>query len=106
MAEAKKTVVVIEDESEMIDLVRLILERRGLKVVGALTGREGLETVRRVKPDLILLDLMLPNMDGWEVYRQIKADPELWHIPIITVPGPKSQSIDDALRRHMRSLGK
>jgi two-component system response regulator VicR len=101
MAEAKKTVVVIEDESEMIDLVRLILERRGLKVVGALTGCEGLETIRRVKPSLILLDLMLPDMDGWEVYRQIKADPELKDIPIITTPTTKYQSIDDVIKRYL-----
>lgn len=100
MAEAKKTVVVIEDEPGVIDLVRLILERKGLKFVGALTGREGLETVRRVKPSLILLDLMLPNMDGWQVYQQIKADPELRHIPIKVITA-KSQSIDDVLRRYM-----
>jgi len=105
MAEAKKTVVCIEDEPEMIDLIRLILERRGLEVVGALTGREGLETVRRVKPDLILLDLMLPDMDGWELYRQIKADPELRHIPIQVVTA-RAEGIDDALRRHLRSFGK
>jgi len=101
MAEAKKTVVCIEDESEMIDLVRLILERRGLKVVGALTGCEGLETIRRVKPSLILLDLMLPDMDGWEVYRQIKADPELKNIPIITTPTTNYQSIDDVIKRYL-----
>jgi CheY-like chemotaxis protein len=101
MAEAKKTVVCIEDEPEMIDLIRLILERRGIEVVGALTGREGLETVRRVKPSLILLDLMLPDMDGWEVYRQIKADPELKDIPIITTPTTKYQSIDDVIKRYL-----
>ena len=100
MAEVKKTVVVIEDEAGVIDLVRLILERRGFKVVGALTGREGLETIRRVKPDLILLDLTLPDMDGREVHRQIKADPELRHIPIQVITA-KSQSIDDVLRRYL-----
>ena len=101
MAEAKKTMVVIEDEPAVIDLVRLILERRGFKVVGALTGREGLETIRRVKPSLILLDLMLPDMDGWEVYRQIKADPELKNIPIITTPTTNYQSIDDVIKRYL-----
>ena len=105
MAEAKKTVVVIEDESGMIDLVRLILERKGLKVIGALTGREGLETIRRVKPGLILLDLTLPDMDGQEVYRQIKADPELRHIPVQVV-GAMAEGNDDVLRRYLRSLGK
>ena len=105
MTDVKKTVVVIEDEAAMIDLVRLILERKGLKVVGALTGGEGLETIRRVKPGLILLDLTLPDMDGQEVYRQIKADPELRHIPIQVV-GAMAEGNDDVLRRYLRSLGK
>jgi len=105
MAEAKKTVVVIADEPAVIELARLVLERRGFEVVGAVTGREGLETIRRVKPDLILLDLMLPDMDGWQFYRKIKADPELRHIPIQVVTA-RAEGIDEALKRHMRSLGK
>ena len=74
MAEMNKKVVYIEDEPEMIDLVRLILGRKGFEVIGANGGIEGLDTVRRERPDLVLLDLMMPDMDGWEVYQQIKAD--------------------------------
>jgi len=100
MADTKKTVVVVEDEAEMVDLIRLILGRRGIQVVGASTGREGLETVRCIKPDLVLIDLMLPNMDGWEVYQQIKADPELKGIKVI-VTTAKDQGIDDVLGPHV-----
>lgn len=96
-------VVCIEDEPEMIDLVSLILGRQGFDVIGANGGVEGLETVRKEKPDLILLDLMMPDMDGWEVYQQIKADEELRQIPVIVVTA-KAQSIDKVLGLHIAKV--
>jgi DNA-binding response OmpR family regulator len=98
-----KRVVCIEDEPEMIDLVRLILGRRGFDVTGANGGREGLETVQREKPDLVLLDLMMPDMDGWEVYQRIKSDEELREIPIVVVTA-KAQSIDKVLGLHIAKV--
>jgi two-component system response regulator VicR len=62
-----------------------------------------LEIVRREKPDLILLDLMMPDMDGWEVYQQIKADAELRVIPVIVVTA-KAQSIDKVLGLHIAKV--
>jgi len=103
MAEDKKKVVCIEDEPEMIDLVKLILGRKGFELTGAMGGREGLETVRRVKPDLVLLDLMMPDMDGWEVYQQMKADAEMQKIPVIVVTA-KAQSIDKVLGLHIAKV--
>jgi two-component system response regulator VicR len=103
MAEDKKVVVCIEDEPEMIDLVKLILGRKGFDLVGAVGGREGLETVRKLKPDLVLLDLMMPDMDGWEVYQQMKADDELKDIPVIVVTA-KAQSIDKVLGLHIAKV--
>ena len=103
MAEKKKVVICIEDEPEMIDLVQLILGRKGFDLVGAVGGREGLETVRRLKPDLVLLDLMMPDMDGWEVYQQMKADDELKNIPVIVVTA-KAQSIDKVLGLHIAKV--
>jgi len=99
----QKRVVCIEDEPEMIDLVRLILGRKGFKVIGADGGIEGLEIVRREKPDIILLDLMMPDMDGWEVYQQIKADTELRSIPVVVVTA-KAQSIDKVLGLHIAKV--
>ncbi len=99
----QKRVVCIEDEPEMIDLVRLILGRKGFKVIGANGGIEGLEIVRREKPDIILLDLMMPDMDGWEVYQQIKADTELRAIPVVVVTA-KAQSIDKVLGLHIAKV--
>jgi len=103
MAEEKKVVVCIEDEPEMIDLVKLILGRKGFDLIGAVGGREGLETVRRLKPDLVLLDLMMPDMDGWEVYQQMKADEELKDIPVVVVTA-KAQSIDKVLGLHIAKV--
>jgi DNA-binding response OmpR family regulator len=103
MEEEKKVVVCIEDEREMIDLVKLILGRKGFDLVGAVGGREGLETVRRLKPDLVLLDLMMPDMDGWEVYQQIKADDRLKDTPVIVVTA-KAQSIDKVLGLHIAKV--
>ena len=103
MVEEKKTVICVEDEPEMIDLVKLILGRKGFNLVGAVGGREGIEAVRRLKPDLVLLDLMMPDMDGWEVYQQMKADDELKDIPVIVVTA-KAQSIDKVLGLHIAKV--
>jgi DNA-binding response OmpR family regulator len=103
MAEDAKRVVCIEDEPEMIDLVRLILGRKGFTVIGANGGIEGLETVKRERPDLVLLDLMMPDMDGWEVYQQMKADDDLRDIPVVVVTA-KAQSIDKVLGLHIAKV--
>lgn len=103
MSEMRKKIVCIEDEPEMIDLIRLILGRRGFELIGAVGGREGLETVRQVKPDLVLLDLMMPDMDGWEIYQHMKADQELRNIPVIIVTA-KAQSIDKVLGLHIAKV--
>ncbi len=102
MAE-KRRVLCIEDEPEMIDLMRLILERKGFEVLGAVGGRQGLEAVREHMPDLVLLDLMMPDVDGWEVYRQMKADAQLRQIPVVIVTA-KSQSIDRVLGLHIAKV--
>lgn len=93
---ATNCVVCVEDEPEMIDLVRLILAKEGFEVVGVAGGLEGLETIERLQPDLVLLDLMMPDMDGWEVYRRMKGNPATSSIPVIVVTA-KAQSIDKVL---------
>jgi len=90
------TIVYIEDDPEMIDLVTLILSRQGTKVKGAHGGHQGLEVVHAENPDLVLLDLMMPDMDGWDVYQALKNDEKTKHIPIIVVTA-RAQSIDRVL---------
>jgi len=99
----KRKIVCIEDEPDMIDLVKLILEREDFEVIGALGGEEGIKTIRRERPDLVLLDLMMPDVDGWEVYRQIRANNNLKDTPIIVVTA-KAQSIDKVLGLHIAKV--
>jgi DNA-binding response OmpR family regulator len=91
-----KRLAYIEDETEMIDLVRLILGRQGFTVLGATGGREGLDLVRKELPDLVLLDLMMPDMDGWDVYHQIRSEELTREIPVIVITA-KAQDIDKTL---------
>jgi DNA-binding response OmpR family regulator len=103
MIDTVRKVVYIEDEHEMIDLVRLILSRRNFEVIGASGGREGLDLVRKMAPDIILLDLMMPDMDGWEVYQQLKADESTKSIPVIIITA-KAQNIDKVLGLHIAKV--
>ncbi len=103
MAEKTRRILCIEDEPEMIDLIRLILSRKGFEVSGAAGGQEGIYKIRSEKPDLILLDLMMPFMDGWEVYQQMKADEATKNIPVIVVTA-KAQSIDKVLGLHIAKV--
>ena len=101
--ENSKRVVYIEDDPEMIDLVMMILSRRGFAVKGAHGGRNGLDMVTKELPDLVLLDLMMPGMDGWEVYQQIKANESTRNIPIIIITA-KAQAIDRVLGLHIAKV--
>ncbi len=96
MVEEKIKVLCIEDEPQMIDLIRLILESKGYEVIGAEGGQEGLELMRSERPDLLLLDLMMPEMDGGDVFHQMKAEVELRDIPVIVVTA-KAAPIDKIL---------
>jgi two-component system, OmpR family, response regulator VicR len=98
-----KQIICIEDEPEMIDLIQLILNRRGFEVTGAAGGKEGLKMVREMHPDLVLLDLMMPDMDGWEVYQQMKAEEATRDIPVIVVTA-KAQNIDKVLGLHIAKV--
>ena len=103
MEQQVKKIVYVEDELEMIDLVKLILSRKGYDVIGAAGGREGLETIREVIPDLVLLDLMMPDIEGWDVYQQMRAEEATRHIPVIVVTA-KAQNIDKVLGLHIAKV--
>ena len=79
------TVVVVEDDRRSFDLLRVYLEAAGARVVSARDGEEGLDTVRRLSPAGVILDILLPGIDGWEVLAQLKADPRTAAIPVIVV---------------------
>lgn len=89
-------ILCIDDEPEMLELIRLILRRRGYEVQGATSGAQGLSMMRATAPDLVLLDLMMPDVDGWDVYQQMKADESMRRIPVIIITA-KAQNIDRVL---------
>ena len=103
MVDTPRRIICIEDEPEMIDLVKLILSRHDYEVIGAEGGRAGLEAIKKHLPDLVLLDLMMPDMDGWEVYQQMKANEKLKNIPVVVVTA-KAQSIDKVLGLHIAKV--
>lgn len=76
-------ILCIDDEVGVIELVDLIMQKEGIVVRGASSGQEGLTKIKKSPPQLVLLDIMMPDIDGWEVFKQIKADSALKNIPII-----------------------
>ncbi|MBN2026129.1 MAG: response regulator [Actinobacteria bacterium] len=92
-----KTIAYIEDDSDMIDLVSLILTRHGYEVTGFTESREILPRLESLKPELILLDLMMPDVDGIEVYREIKGREGMEEVPIIIISAMK-RALDEIER--------
>ena len=80
-------VLVVEDERDVADLIRYNLTKEGYDVVVAPTGSDALKQAREVHPDLVLLDIMVPQLNGWEVCRRLKQDVETKNIPVIMVTG-------------------
>ncbi len=83
MTQAK--ILCIEDDPDMIEYISLVLSKAGYDVIGAEGGEAGLEAMRRESPDLVLLDLMMPGMDGAEVLLHKKEDPAIRDIPVIAL---------------------
>lgn len=80
---AAKSILVVEDDQFLRDLIVKKLEEEGLNIIQAVDGEEGLQFIKENKPALVLLDLILPGIDGFEVLKQVKSDPETKDIPII-----------------------
>jgi two-component system, cell cycle response regulator DivK len=78
-------ILLVEDNEMNRDMLSRRLERKGYEVVIAVNGKEGVELVSSTRPDLILMDLSLPIIDGWEATRRIKADPATARIPVIAL---------------------
>ncbi|RKX23006.1 MAG: DNA-binding response regulator [Candidatus Zixiibacteriota bacterium] len=87
-----KHIIIIEDEADIQELIKYTLSKEGYKVTGFTSGEEGLKSVKQLKPDLILLDLMLPGMDGLEICRQLKKESTTDHIPIIMLTAKTEES--------------
>jgi two-component system phosphate regulon response regulator PhoB len=88
----KGTVLVIDDEPDLIELVRYNLEKEGFEVLGASDGETGLAKAAQHKPDLVMVDLMLPGIDGLEVCRALRGDERTARIPVIMLTAKSSES--------------
>lgn len=80
-----KHVLIIEDDKSIRDSLAQLLEFEGYNVTGAANGQEGLDCLQGLEPCMILLDLMMPIMDGWQFSSQVKADPKLSRIPLVLI---------------------
>lgn len=89
---AGEKILIVEDEPDVVEVVRYNLARDGYRIESAGSGREGLEKARREKPDLVVLDLMLPEIDGLEVCRILKAEAETSHIPVLMLTARGEES--------------
>jgi DNA-binding response OmpR family regulator len=89
----KPLVLIIEDEPHIVLSLEFLLERAGYETASGTDGEEGLALVRRLHPDVVLLDIMLPKRNGYEVCRTIKADPQLRSIPVIMLSA-KGQEVE------------
>ena len=97
---AKKKILVVDDEAELVDLVKIRLEAAGYDVVKAYDGQEGLEKAKSEKPDLILLDIMMPKMDGYKVCGLLKMDARFKKIPVILFSA-KAQKEDEQIAKEV-----
>lgn len=87
MSPMSKKILLIDDEQETVELVKARLERENYKIFTANDGQEGLKKARDVRPDLILLDILMPNLGGYGFVQQLRADHQLKNIPVIVLSG-------------------
>ena len=97
------SILLIEDDQNVIDLVTNALARDNFEVIGVQEGHEGIDIVRRVKPSVILLDLMLPDTSGWVIYQLLKQDPDLSEIPVIVITA-RGAPVDKVLGKRIAKV--
>jgi DNA-binding response OmpR family regulator len=83
MAQSKSRILIVDDEMDLVSVLRMGLEIEGFEVIEAMDGEEGLRRARQDRPDLMVLDLMLPKMDGYKVCRALKFDERFRNLPIL-----------------------
>ena len=95
-----QTILIIEDERSLVDVLTYNLKNEGFEVLSAADGQEGLRRVQSALPDLVILDLMLPVIEGLEVCRQLRGDPRTRDIPILMLTA-RSEEVDEIVGFHM-----
>lgn len=90
-----KRILLVDDEVELVSMMKMRLEASGYEVLTAYDGKEALDKARQEKPDLIILDLMLPKLDGYKVCRMLKFDEKYKHMPIIMFTARAQESDEE-----------
>ncbi len=93
-------IMAVDDEPDTVDLITLVLENEGYEVLPAYGGRDALDMLKDTKPDLILLDIMMEDIDGWGVYESIRKNDKTKDIPVVMLTA-KAQSIDKMIGLHV-----
>lgn len=83
MPDAKKKVLLVEDDKMILDMYTLKFTQEGYEVTQAENGKDGLDLAKKIQPDIILLDIILPQMDGFTVLKSVKADPKTKDVPVV-----------------------
>ncbi len=97
----KQTILIVDDETSFLDILQIILQRAGYKTLVTTNGKEGLSMVYQHKPDLVVLDDMLPGISGGDICMTLKNDPSVSHIPVILYSaGPRVRE-----REFIRQIG-
>ena len=95
----RKKILVVDDETDLIMMVQIRLEANGYEVISANDGKEGLDKVKNESPDLVLLDVMMPNMSGYQVCTILKQDARYKRIPIILITGKGQDDFEKVGKR-------
>ena len=103
---AKANILIVEDNVDNYELVRIMLEYGGYETFLAVNGRDGVDAARKQQPDLIVMDMMMPEMDGWNAAKKIKTDKTTKHIPVIaltvrTLPAERKRALDAGVEAYL-----
>jgi len=83
MSQRKRTILIVDDEEDVLDLLQLVFETSGFEVKRAASGKSAVSSAYENPPDVVLLDVMMPEMDGWQVLRTLKGDERTRHVPVV-----------------------
>jgi len=95
--ERRAKILLIDDDPDFVEATKAVLESRPYEVIAALGGEEGLKKAREEKPDLVLLDIIMPDIDGFQVCQQLKKDPQLSQIPVIMITSFSEKYMETSL---------
>lgn len=95
--ERRAKILLVDDDPDFVEATKVVLESQPYEVITALSGGEGLKKAREEKPDLVLLDIIMPDIDGFQVCQQLKKDPQLSQIPVIMITSFSDKYMETSL---------